>query len=92
MKQLFITSVRDFETDTMGTVTAQEVPMPEPEADEIRIKVAYCSICGSDMGRCAHEKGKRYDGRLCCARLRGSPARRQSVPTFRDSWGRSARR
>ncbi len=48
MKQLFITSVRDFETDTMGTVTAQEVPMPEPEADEIRIKVAYCSICGSD--------------------------------------------
>ena len=53
---------------------------------------AECSICGSDMGRCAHEKGKRYGGRLCCARLRGSPARRQSVPTFRDSWGRSARR
>ena len=56
------------------------------------VKRAECSICGSDMGRCAHEKGKRYDGRLCCARLRGSPARRQSVPTFRDSWARSARR
>ena len=33
------------------------------------VKRAECSICGSDMGRCAHEKGKRYDGRLCCARL-----------------------
>ena len=33
------------------------------------VKRAECSICGSDMGRCAHEKGKRYGGRLCCARL-----------------------
>lgn len=33
------------------------------------VKRVECSICGSDMGRCAHEKGKRYDGRLCCARL-----------------------
>mgnify|MGYP001026713976 CR=1 FL=1 len=33
------------------------------------VKRAECSICGSDMGRCAHEKGKRYDGRLCCTVL-----------------------
>ena len=36
------------------------------------VKRAECSICGSDMGRCAHEKGKRYDGRLCCAELVGA--------------------
>lgn len=48
MKQLYITSVRDFERGTMGTVEAREVPVPEPAADEVRVKVAYSSICGSD--------------------------------------------
>mgnify|MGYP004608389249 CR=1 FL=1 len=48
MKQLYITSVRDFEKNTMGTVEAREVPLPEPKEDEIRIKVIYSSICGSD--------------------------------------------
>ena len=30
-----------------------------------------CSICGEDLkkGACRHQKGKTYDGRLCCARL-----------------------
>lgn len=32
----------------MGTVEAREMPVPEPEDDEVRIKVIYCSICGSD--------------------------------------------
>lgn len=48
MKQLFITSVRDFEKNTMGTVEAREVPIPEPADDEVRVKVIYSSICGSD--------------------------------------------
>lgn len=48
MKQLFVTSVRDFEKQTMGTVEAREVPLPEPGDDEVRIKVIYSSICGSD--------------------------------------------
>lgn len=48
MKQLFVTSVRDFEKNTMGTVEAREMPMPEPAEDEVRVKVIYCSICGSD--------------------------------------------
>lgn len=48
MKQLFITSLRDFERQTMGTVEAREVPLPEPADDEVRVKVAYASICGSD--------------------------------------------
>ena len=48
MKQLFVTAVRDFEKNTMGKVEAKEVPMPEPAADEVRVKVIYSSICGSD--------------------------------------------
>ena len=48
MKQLFITSVRDFEKNTMGTVEMREMPMPEPAEDEVRIKIIYSSICGSD--------------------------------------------
>ena len=48
VKQLFITAVRDFEKDKMGTVGAREVLLPEPADDEVRIKVAYTSICGSD--------------------------------------------
>lgn len=48
MKQLFVTAVRDFETNTMGKVEAKEVPMPEPSEEEVRVKVIYSSICGSD--------------------------------------------
>ena len=48
MKQLFITSVRDFEKNRMGTVEMREVPIPEPAEDEVRIKIIYSSICGSE--------------------------------------------
>ena len=48
MKQLFITGVCDFEKNTMGQVALKEVPMPEPLEDEIRVKIAYSSFCGSD--------------------------------------------
>lgn len=48
MKQLFVTAVRDFETNTMGKVEMREMPMPEPGEEEVRVKVLYSSICGSD--------------------------------------------
>ncbi len=48
MRQLFVTSIRDFEKNTMGTVDMMETPMLEPKDEEIRIKVVYASICGSD--------------------------------------------
>ena len=28
-----------------------------------------CSVCGEEMGKCAHRKGERYGGKLCCAEL-----------------------
>lgn len=48
MQQLYITSVSDFEKNTIGTVVKREVPLPEPLADEIRLKIVYSSFCGSD--------------------------------------------
>ena len=30
---------------------------------------SVCSVCGGEIGLCGHEKGKRYDGRLCFAEL-----------------------
>ena len=31
-----------------------------------------CSVCGEEMGACAHRKGERYGGKLCCAELVGA--------------------
>ena len=31
---------------------------------------AVCSVCGSEYGTCGHQKGKHYDGMLCCAILK----------------------
>jgi threonine dehydrogenase-like Zn-dependent dehydrogenase len=31
------------------TITVREVPMPEPGPGEVRLKVRYCGICGSDL-------------------------------------------
>ena len=31
-----------------------------------------CSICGKDIGTCAHKKGEVYGGKLCCAELTGA--------------------
>ncbi len=31
---------------------------------------AVCSICGSDIGSCGHQKGEYYDGMLCCGILK----------------------
>ena len=31
-----------------------------------------CSVCGEEMGRCTHEKGERYGGKVCCGKLLGA--------------------
>ena len=31
-----------------GVLEVQDVPEPEPKADEIKVKIAYAGICGSD--------------------------------------------
>lgn len=36
------------------------------------VERAQCSICGEEIGRCPHEKGRTYDGRLCYADLLGA--------------------
>ena len=32
-----------------GKTECREVPLPEPAAQEIRVRVAYCGICGTDL-------------------------------------------
>ncbi|MBU5626258.1 hypothetical protein KQI82_04895 [Oscillibacter sp. MSJ-2] len=34
------------------------------------VERSVCSICGSEMGSCAHQKGETYGGKLCFAELR----------------------
>lgn len=36
------------------------------------IAESVCSICGAHIGDCGHEKGKTYEGKLCCAVLEGA--------------------
>lgn len=36
------------------------------------VNTCTCSICGGDYGTCGHQKGEKYEGRLCCAEL-GDP-------------------
>lgn len=36
------------------------------------VEKSLCSICGEEIGRCAHVKGKRYGGKLCWADLTGA--------------------
>lgn len=62
MKQLFVASVRDWEKNIDGTVEAKEVEMPQAAADEIRIKVAYSSFCGSDLHTLAGHLGAFEEG------------------------------
>jgi hypothetical protein len=31
---------------------------------------SVCSICGGEYGQCGHQKGRYYDGQLCCAILK----------------------
>ena len=31
-------------------VEVREMPVPEPKEGQVRIRVSYCGICGSDIG------------------------------------------
>lgn len=31
------------------TITVRDVPVPDPREDEVRLRVRYCGICGSDL-------------------------------------------
>ena len=33
------------------------------------VEKTVCSICGEEQGLCAHQKGERYSGKLCCGEL-----------------------
>lgn len=35
----------------IGDLRYEEVPLPEPGADEVLVRVAYCGVCGSDIPR-----------------------------------------
>ncbi|MGP8080412.1 MAG: zinc-dependent alcohol dehydrogenase [Dehalococcoidales bacterium] len=47
----------------VGVIEVQDVPEPEPEGDQIKVKIAYAGICGSDpkmiagLNRPAHREG-----------------------------------
>ena len=38
-----------------------------------------CSVCGEEMGKCAHRKGERYGGKLCCAELTEAQVQRDNA-------------
>ena len=47
-KVLKIGSLRDADEDKRGKIQVCDIPEPVTGDEEIKIKVAYCSICGSD--------------------------------------------
>jgi len=36
----------------IGDLRREQVEMPEPKAGEVRVRIGYCGICGSDIPRC----------------------------------------
>jgi (R,R)-butanediol dehydrogenase/meso-butanediol dehydrogenase/diacetyl reductase/L-iditol 2-dehydrogenase len=48
MKALFVTAIGDPNAKTTGKVELRDIPKPEPGDEDVLIKVAYASICGSD--------------------------------------------
>ena len=43
-------------------VRIEEKPIPEPKAGQVRIKVDYAGICGTDRGRCRRFSGESERG------------------------------
>lgn len=41
-------SLRDPDESKRGKVAVRDVPVPEVGDEDVKIKVAYCAICGSD--------------------------------------------
>ena len=61
MKSLVMTKIGDPKEKTMGELALHDFPMPVPGAEEVLIKVAYASICGSDIHFLKGEIGNLYD-------------------------------
>jgi hypothetical protein len=36
------------------------------------VEEVLCSVCGQELGECAHEKGEEYNGQLCHGILKGA--------------------
>jgi len=36
----------------IGDLRHEQVAMPEPKAGEVRVRIGYCGVCGSDIPRC----------------------------------------
>ena len=61
MKSLVMTTIGDPKEKTVGELALHDFPMPVPGAEEVLIKVAYASICGSDIHFLKGEIGNLYD-------------------------------
>lgn len=62
MKSLFMSKMGDPRVkDSMGALDVLECPMPEPGPEDVLIKVAYASICGSDLHYLKGEIGDLYE-------------------------------
>ncbi|MDW8322262.1 MAG: alcohol dehydrogenase catalytic domain-containing protein, partial [Armatimonadota bacterium] len=44
----------------VGNLRYEEVPLPEPGAGEVLVRVAYCGVCGSDIPRIFSKGTYRY--------------------------------
>lgn len=49
MKAIVITGIGDPSVKKLGTLDLIETEIPEPGPEDVRIRVAYASICGSDI-------------------------------------------
>lgn len=61
MKSLVMTKIGDPKEKTLGTLDLHEFPIPEPGPEDVLIKVAYASICGSDIHFLKGEIGDLYE-------------------------------
>ncbi len=56
--------MKAFIVEGPGTAAIREVPTPEPEADELLIRVRYAGICGTDLAIWSGESSFVKDGRI----------------------------
>lgn len=61
MKSLVMTKIGDPQEKTLGTLELREFSIPEPGPEDVLIKVAYASICGSDIHFLKGEIGDLYE-------------------------------
>lgn len=61
MKSLLMTKIGDPFQKTIGTLELRDLPIPNPGPEDVLIKVAYASICGSDLHFLKGEIGDLYE-------------------------------